>query len=88
MDFKKKTRTVWEIREAFYYLFSPETPQHSNPTCLFLKPLKLQNLDFSTVPRFSMYWKFAEYACKLQKIYPTLKNYWSTSLKHWNINEK
>ena len=25
MDFKKKTRTVWEIREAFYYLFSPET---------------------------------------------------------------
>ena len=27
MDFKKNPRTVWEIREAFYYLFSPETRQ-------------------------------------------------------------
>ena len=30
MDFKKNPRTVWEIREEFYYLlFSPETVNNS-----------------------------------------------------------
>jgi hypothetical protein len=74
MDFKKKTRTVWGIREAFYYLFSPETPKQIRDGIL-----TLFNPETPKTPKFwifdrpvsSMYCKYAEYACKLQKIYPT-----------------
>ena len=40
---------------------------HSNPICLLLKPLKLQNSwRIFDRPVSSMYCKYAEYACKLQ----------------------
>ena len=45
--------------------------RHSNLIYLVLKPLKFQNFwcNFDR-PIFSMHFKYAEYACKLQTFFP------------------
>ena len=59
---------------------------HSNPIYLVLKPLKLQNSwRIFDRPVSSMYCKYAEYACKLQKNLPMTNNTCHNMQKKCNI---
>ena len=95
MDFKTKTRVPCEKSgrhsnaiylvlkplnksgTAFWLcLFNPETPK-TPKFWIFVRPA------------FSMYCNYAEYACKLQKIYPTfkkiMKHIFKTLKNQWTI---
>ena len=59
---------------------------HSNPIYLVLKPLKLQIFwRIFDRPVSSMYCKYAEYACKLQKNLPMTNKTYHNMQKKCNI---
>ena len=65
---------------------SPRGILHSNPIYLVLKPLKLQNSwRIFDRPVSSMHCKYAEFACKLQKILPMTNKTCHSMQKKCNI---
>ena len=65
---------------------SPRGILHSNPIYLVLTPLKLQNSwRIFDRPVSSLYCKYAEYACKLQKNLPMTNKTYHNMLKKCNI---
>ena len=65
---------------------SPRGILHSNPIYLVLTPLKLQNSwRIFDRPVSSMHCKYAEYACKLQKILPMTNKTCHSMQKKCNI---